>query len=121
MKPIRWLALALTGAAPLAGCETAGVAPAPPPISVDAAEKAEREGEYLLAAREYMRLAEIAVPPRKQDFELRAVDAERFLVLPDRNARIAYWTKRLARPLYDRQMRGMGARIHRAEQDGASA
>jgi NAD(P)-dependent dehydrogenase (short-subunit alcohol dehydrogenase family) len=50
---------------------------------------------------------------------VRAVDAKRFLVLPDRDARIAYWTKRLARPLYDRQMRGMGARIHRAEQQGA--
>ncbi|WP_116451618.1 SDR family NAD(P)-dependent oxidoreductase [Blastococcus litoris] len=50
-----------------------------------------------------------------------AVDAKRFLVLPDRNARIAYWSKRLARPLYDRQMRGMGARIHRAELDGGAA
>ena len=51
-----------------------------------------------------------------------AVDAKRFLVLPDRNARLAFWTKRLARPLYDRQMRGMGARIHRAEQqDGSTA
>lgn len=49
---------------------------------------------------------------------VRAVDAKRFLVLPDRAARIAYWSKRLARPLYERQMRGMGARIHRAEQDG---
>jgi NAD(P)-dependent dehydrogenase (short-subunit alcohol dehydrogenase family) len=55
------------------------------------------------------------------DRVVRAVDAKRFLVLPDRNARIAYWTKRLARPLYDRQMRGMGARIHRAEQDEARA
>ena len=53
---------------------------------------------------------------------VRAVDAGRFLVLPDRNARIAYWTKRLARPLYDRQMLRMGARIHGAEQqDGARA
>jgi NAD(P)-dependent dehydrogenase (short-subunit alcohol dehydrogenase family) len=47
---------------------------------------------------------------------VRAVDARRFLVLPDRNARIAFWTKRLARRLYDRQMLGMGARIHAAEQ-----
>jgi hypothetical protein len=53
---------------------------------------------------------------------VRAVDAGRFLVLPDRDARIAYWTKRLARPLYDRQMLRMGARIHGAEQqDGATA
>lgn len=53
---------------------------------------------------------------------VRAVDAGRFLITPDRNARIAYWTKRLARPLYDRQMLRMGARIHAAEQqDGATA
>ncbi|MCW2581178.1 MAG: Short-chain dehydrogenase [Blastococcus sp.] len=44
-----------------------------------------------------------------------AVDAKRFLVLPDRNARIAFWTKRLARPLYDRQMTAAGKKIHRAE------
>jgi NAD(P)-dependent dehydrogenase (short-subunit alcohol dehydrogenase family) len=49
---------------------------------------------------------------------LGAVDGKKFLVLPDRNARIAFWTKRLARPLYARQMLGMGARIHRAEQEG---
>jgi NAD(P)-dependent dehydrogenase (short-subunit alcohol dehydrogenase family) len=48
-----------------------------------------------------------------------AVDAKRFLVLPDRNARLAYWTKRLARPLYDRQMMAAGARIHRAEKSSA--
>jgi NAD(P)-dependent dehydrogenase (short-subunit alcohol dehydrogenase family) len=47
---------------------------------------------------------------------VRAVDARRFLVLPDRDARIAAWTKRLARPLYDRKMLSMGSRIHRAEQ-----
>ncbi|MFC1437169.1 SDR family NAD(P)-dependent oxidoreductase [Streptacidiphilus sp. N1-10] len=46
---------------------------------------------------------------------LKSVDARRFLVLPDRSARIAYWTKRLARPLYDRQMLAAGARIRRAE------
>jgi hypothetical protein len=46
---------------------------------------------------------------------VQAVDAKRFLVLPDRNARLAYWTKRLARPLYDRQMMAAGAKIHRAE------
>jgi hypothetical protein len=47
---------------------------------------------------------------------VRAVDAKRFLILPDRNARLAFWTKRLVRPLYDRQMLGMGARIRSAEQ-----
>ncbi len=55
------------------------------------------------------------------DRVLRAVDAKRFLVMPDRNAKIAYWTKRLAHPLYERQMRGMGARIHRAEQSEGQA
>jgi NAD(P)-dependent dehydrogenase (short-subunit alcohol dehydrogenase family) len=47
---------------------------------------------------------------------VRAVDDRRFLVLPDREARIAFWAKRLARPLYDRQMLAAGARIQRAEQ-----
>lgn len=76
MKPIRWLTLILIAVATLAGCETAPVSPTTlPAISVDAAEKAERDGEYLLAAREYARLAETTAPPRKQDFELRAVDA----------------------------------------------
>lgn len=75
MKPIRWLALLLICMALLAGCETARVAPALPAVSPDAAEKAERDGEYLLAAREYSRLAEAAIAPQKQDFELRAVDA----------------------------------------------
>jgi NAD(P)-dependent dehydrogenase (short-subunit alcohol dehydrogenase family) len=46
---------------------------------------------------------------------VQAVDGKRFLVLPDRNARLAYWTKRLVRPLYDRQMLAAGAKIHRAE------
>lgn len=76
MKPIRWLAIPIICAALLAGCET--VPPTPttlPPVTTDTAEKAERDGEYLLAAREYTRLAETAVPPQKQDFELRAVSA----------------------------------------------
>ncbi|MEW6332317.1 MAG: penicillin-binding protein activator, partial [Pseudomonadota bacterium] len=76
MKPIRWLAVPLICAALLAGCETVPVSPtALPPVSTDTAEKAERDGEYLLAAREYSRLAETAVPPQKQDFELRAAAA----------------------------------------------
>ncbi|WP_091381441.1 SDR family NAD(P)-dependent oxidoreductase [Geodermatophilus sp. DSM 45219] len=48
-----------------------------------------------------------------------AVDARRFLVLPDRTARLVTWGKRLARPLYDRQMAAAGRRIHRAGQDAA--
>ncbi len=77
MKPIRWLAIPIIiCAAILAGCETVPVAPtALPLVSTDTAEKAERDGEYLLAAREYTRLAGIAESPRKQDFELRAVAA----------------------------------------------
>ncbi|MEK9133782.1 MAG: hypothetical protein AAB333_02885, partial [Pseudomonadota bacterium] len=73
MKPIRWLAIPIICAALLAGCETARVVPAPPPVSVDLAEKAERSGDFLIAAREYTRLAEIALPAQKQDFQLRAV------------------------------------------------
>ncbi|MDT9697944.1 SDR family NAD(P)-dependent oxidoreductase [Streptomyces sp. P17] len=46
---------------------------------------------------------------------LRGIDARRFLVLPDRSARLAHWTKRLARPLYDRQMLASGAEIRRTE------
>ncbi len=69
------LAIPIICAAILAGCETARVAPTLPPVSTEAAETAERNGEYLLAAREYTRLAEIAVPPQKQDFQLRSVAA----------------------------------------------
>lgn len=60
----------------LASCQTAR----PPstttetPVAIEDAEKAEREGQYVLAAREYMRLATAAQPPQKQHFELRAVE-----------------------------------------------
>ena len=75
MKPIRWLAIPIICTALLAGCETTRVAPAPapPPVSMDLAEKAERSGDFLIAAREYTRLAEIALSAQKQDFQLRAV------------------------------------------------
>jgi len=73
MKPIRWLAIPIIFAAFLAGCETVRVAPAPPPVSVNVAEQAERSGDFLIAAREYTRLAETAPPGQKQDFQLRAV------------------------------------------------
>ncbi|MEU6591703.1 SDR family NAD(P)-dependent oxidoreductase [Streptomyces sp. NPDC046881] len=46
---------------------------------------------------------------------LRGVDTRRFLILPDRAARLAYWTKRLARPLYDRRMAAAGVKLRRAE------
>ncbi len=74
MKPIRWLAIPIICAAFLAGCETARVAPAAAPVSVDVAEKAERNGEFLIAAREYARLADVSLPAQRQDFQLRATD-----------------------------------------------
>jgi len=74
MKPIRWLILPILCGSLLAGCETVPVSPKElPPVSTDVAERAERDGEYLLAAREYTRLSETAPSPQKQDFELRAV------------------------------------------------
>ncbi|GIF13403.1 SDR family NAD(P)-dependent oxidoreductase [Actinoplanes teichomyceticus] len=51
---------------------------------------------------------------------LRAVDARTFLILPDRNARVAYWTKRFARALYDRRMLAAGAKTRRAELSGGA-
>ena len=77
MKPIRWLAIPIICSALLAGCVTppVGVPPAPPAPSTAAAEKAERDGEYLVAANEYMRLARVAPAPDQQDYQLRAVAA----------------------------------------------
>ncbi|MDI6099509.1 SDR family NAD(P)-dependent oxidoreductase [Actinoplanes sp. NEAU-A12] len=51
---------------------------------------------------------------------LRDVDARRFLILPDRPARAAYWAKRFARRLYDRRMIATGAKIRRGELDGGA-
>lgn len=48
-----------------------------------------------------------------------AVARKRFLVLPDRQARLASWAKRLARPLYERPMFAAGAKIRRAEEGAA--
>ena len=63
-------------AAVLAGCGTVRVAPPPEvPVRPEAAERAEQAGEYVLAAREYSRLAHAAQPPQKQHFQLRAADA----------------------------------------------
>lgn len=73
---LRWRILgSLLIAAALAGCETARVlAPPEAPASAEQAEKAERAGEYVLAVREYMRLATASQPPQKQGFELRAAE-----------------------------------------------
>lgn len=44
---------------------------------------------------------------------VRGVDAGRYLILTDALGRQLYWTKRLARPLYDRGLRQLGARLAR--------
>lgn len=48
-----------------------------------------------------------------------AVERGRFLVLPDRRARSAYWTKRCAPKILNRQMFAAGAAISRAERTRA--
>ena len=45
------------------------------PATVDAARQAEQAGEYVLAAREYERLAKLVESPEKQNFQLKAVEA----------------------------------------------
>ena len=45
------------------------------PVTVTDAIKAEHDGEYVLAAREYERLAALALAPEKQNFQLKAVEA----------------------------------------------
>jgi outer membrane PBP1 activator LpoA protein len=59
----------------LAGCETVQMtSPHETPATVDTAEKAERDGQYVLAAREYMRVSATTQPPQKQHLELRAAE-----------------------------------------------
>jgi outer membrane PBP1 activator LpoA protein len=67
--------IALLFALVLAGCETVpfGAPPSDAP-SVGEAEKAEAAGDYIVAAREYLKLAAAEEPPLKQTYELRAVD-----------------------------------------------
>jgi hypothetical protein len=74
MKPIRWWLPALAAAALLAGCETARPPGAPVAVDTAAAEKAERDGEFVIAAREYERLAQALRAPQRQGFELRAAE-----------------------------------------------
>ncbi|TCJ96379.1 SDR family NAD(P)-dependent oxidoreductase [Nocardia alba] len=50
---------------------------------------------------------------------LDGIDARRFLVLTDRAGRRAFWSKRLLRPLYDRQMFAMGRRTATTAQRAA--
>jgi hypothetical protein len=72
------LAAALVALA-LVGCETvrppAVPTPTVAPATTDSAEKAEREGQFVVAAREYARLAATSSAPQKQHFELRAAEA----------------------------------------------
>jgi outer membrane PBP1 activator LpoA protein len=77
MKPIRWLATLIISATLLTGCETTRMAPPAIelPASAAVAEKAERDGEYVLAAHEYTRLGQTAQVPQKQHFQLQAVTA----------------------------------------------
>ncbi len=49
---------------------------------------------------------------------LKGVDAGRHLILPDREARVAYASKRFARPLYNCTMRRLAARMARKASDG---
>jgi outer membrane PBP1 activator LpoA protein len=73
---LRISALLLGAAVILGGCETVQMTgpTREAPATVDNAEKAERDGQYVVAAREYMRLANVAQPPQKQHLELRAVE-----------------------------------------------
>lgn len=64
----------------LVACETIPVSPPslPPrtePASAESAAQAETAGEYVVAAREYERLAEDATPPEKQRYLLQSMEA----------------------------------------------
>jgi uncharacterized protein len=55
-----------------------GIRPAPPELaapSLDAAEQAENAADYVIASREYQRLAERAEPPQRQNYQLKSVAA----------------------------------------------
>jgi outer membrane PBP1 activator LpoA protein len=58
------------------GCQTSPTAqPSTAPISADAAQRLEGAGEYIVAAREYERLAQTAPAPLKQQYLLNAVES----------------------------------------------
>jgi NAD(P)-dependent dehydrogenase (short-subunit alcohol dehydrogenase family) len=46
---------------------------------------------------------------------IQAVDARKFLIIPDSDGRTAYRAKRFARFLYDRKMFALGAKLRRDE------
>ena len=60
----------------LQACETRPTRlPELKPARLEIAERAEKNGEYVLAAREYDRLAQDALAPQKQNYQLKTVDA----------------------------------------------
>lgn len=78
MKHIRWFGALILLLALLSGCQTPAplsTAPDAAPADLDVAEKAEKAGEFVVAAREYDRLAQAAKPPLKQNYQLRAAAA----------------------------------------------
>lgn len=78
--PLRALSLCLAALVSLQACQTAPTqtpgqrAAAEAPASTEAAAQAEREGQYLLAAREYERLAQAAPTPQRQELQFKAVE-----------------------------------------------
>ncbi len=63
------------GALLLAGCETTPKkAPTEVPASAESAMRAVTSGEFVRAAQEFERLAETAVSPKKQHYQLRAIE-----------------------------------------------
>ncbi len=81
MKPIltahlRAITFVLAGFLILQGCATRPpMLPEAPTLVTTAAEQAEQAGEYVIAAREYERLARLANVPQRQHFQLKAVSA----------------------------------------------
>lgn len=69
-----FIGLLTLGALMLAGCETTPHAPGRKPASAEEATRAITSGEFVRAAHEFERLAQNAVAPRKQHYQLRAVE-----------------------------------------------
>lgn len=51
---------------------------------------------------------------------MKGIDARSMVIVPDAPARKAVWTKRFARPLYDREQRRFAARIHAITTKGSN-
>ncbi|MHB8346946.1 MAG: penicillin-binding protein activator [Acidiferrobacterales bacterium] len=81
MKPIfsarfRAALFILAGFLTLQGCQTqAPLQPVSPRLATRDAKRAERAGEYVIAAHDYQRIAQLVVPPERQRLQLNAVDA----------------------------------------------